>query len=227
MEETLPADAGIAPILAGPVLFDTMLIRHLCVAGGGDILAAGFGGRFHWGPAVQNELTLQSQYLPALRKFMATRPGTVLELTPEEDREVEDIRLDMYTKKAARLSDTEHLGEAQCLFLAQRDGLPLATNDGKAREFARAAWDDANNRPRVPGTHRVELFHVCEVLYALIRLGSCKPARAWELYCKACEAGLYDWPGYPIPGSHDRFVGHGGALRAQLLRERALASAAT
>lgn len=196
------------------VVFDTMIVRHICAGGGGSQLAAGFAGRIAWPEAVNAELTLQSRGIPELRAFLARKPATVLEVDPADEEEVEDIRIDMYTKRAARRSDTEHLGEAQCLFFAERDGYPLATNDGKARERARASWDERTSTPRVPGRKKVDVFHILQVLQVCIRTGACRPGVAWDIYSRAVAGGLFESPGFAVPGSRERFLSDSSPLAA-------------
>lgn len=201
------------------VVFDTMIVRHICAGGGGDHLAAAFAGRIAWPEAVNAELALQSRGIPELRAFLARKPAVVLEVDPDDEEEVEDIRIDMYTKRTARLSDTEHLGEAQCLFFAERDGYPVATNDGKARERARASWDERRNAPRVPGRKKVDVFHILQVLQVCIRTGTCRPGVAWSIYERAVGGGLFESPGFSVPGSRDRFLSDSGPLVAIWRRE--------
>lgn len=192
-----------------------MIVRHLCAVGAGPAIAAVFQGRIVLTEAVKAELTMQANGIPALRSFLASTPVTELSVdTAADEQEVEDIRIDMYTKKAARLSDTEHLGEAQCLFFAERDGYVFATNDVRARMRARASCDPSGKRPRTPGMHCVEVFHVVEVLLALVRGGVTRPAAAWQYYEQAVQSGLYPWPGYEIPGSRPRFMTEASTMTA-------------
>lgn len=193
-------DAWLDPLWTGNVMFDTMIVRHLCRVGAGPALEQSFRGRIIWPQAVDAELTLQSTYVPGLKQFLDLVPATVLETTSDaEDDEVEDIRIDMYTKRAARLSDTEHLGEAQCLYFAERLGLPLATNDKKAREWAR-------NAPPRRGQPPIPVFHVIEVLLVMARAHACGPEEVWSSYESACGGGLYPLDGYLIPGSRQRVI---------------------
>ena len=204
-----------------------MIVRHLCRVGGGPALAAAFAGRMCWPEAVNAELSVQSTYVPGLAAFLTGKPARMIEInSTDDDDEIELIRVDMYTKKAARVSDTEHLGEAQCLFLAERDGYPFATNDGRARSRARADWDDTKNAPRVAGMRKVDVFHVVDVLQVMVRLGVCKPGPAWDFYDQACAGGLDQLPGYNIPGSRARFLTDASTMRALHLAERGAAAAA-
>lgn len=196
------------------VVFDTMIVRHICAGGGGDHLAAAFAGRIAWPEAVNAELALQSRGIRPLGAFLDRKPAIVLEVDPADEEEIEDIRIDMYTKRAARLSDTEHLGEAQCLFFAERDGNPVATNDGKARERARASWDDRRNAPRVPGRRKVDVFHIIQVLQVCIRTGACRPGVAWNIYERAVGGGLFESPGFSVSGSRERFLSDSSPLVA-------------
>jgi hypothetical protein len=200
MSDPAAVDAWIGRLLGGQVLFDTMVIRHLCAAGGGSVLVAAFAGRLAWPEAVDAELRLQANSVKPVSAFLRDARATVLEVDAADEEEVEDIRIDMYSKAAARTSDTEHLGEAQCLFFAERDGYPLVTHDGRARA-----------RGRVAG---IGLFHMIDVLCACVRLGACRPARAWQLYSDAVGSGLYVLPGFEIPGSRDRFLNSAGQMRA-------------
>ena len=215
------ADGWIARLLTEPIVFDTMIVRHLCNAGAGGALATAFAGRMLWPSAVDAELNLQAGYVRPLASFMASKPGRKIDIDAAEDDEVEEIRIDMYTKKVARASDTEHLGEAQCLFLAERDGYPIATNDGRARARARANWDDTKNAPRMAGGKKVEVFHTVDVLQAMVRLGVCKPGPAWDFYDTACARGLTDLPGYERPGSRGRFLTDASTMRAMRLADLA------
>ena len=215
-------DAWIDRLRLEPVLFDTMIVRHLCAVGSGDYLAEAFAGRLVWPEAVNAELTLQSDRIRPLRNFLSSRPATVLEVDAADEPEVEDIRLDMYTKRAARLSDTEHLGEAQCLFFAERDGYPIATNDGRARARARASWDERTNAPRIAGKKKVDAFHIIEVLLVMIRAGTCRPGIAWSLYEKAVAGGLYESPGFEIPGARPRFLRDASTIAALGQTERTI-----
>lgn len=200
-------DAWLDPLRTGNVIFDTMIVRHLCRVGAGAALEQAFRGRMFWPEAVDAELRFQSAYVPGLKAFLDLKPATVLETTSgDEDDEVEDIRVDMYTKKAARLSDTEHLGEAQCLYFAERSGLPIASNDNKAREWAR-------NAPPRRGQPAIPVFHVMEVLLAITRSHACAPADVWTYYETACErGGLYPLAGFPIPESRDRVIADATAI---------------
>jgi hypothetical protein len=144
-------DAWIDRLRLEPVLFDTMIVRHLCAVGGGDYLAEAFAGRLVWPEAVNAELTLQSDRICPLRNFLSSRPATVLEVDAADEPEVEDIRIDMYTKRAARLSDTEHLGEAQCLFFAESDGYPIAVAGSGPGSRRNASPRTSAIRPLLPG----------------------------------------------------------------------------
>jgi len=133
-------DAWIDRLRLEPVLFDTMIVRHLCAVGGGDYLAEAFAGRLVWPEAVNAEPRLQSNSIHPLRNFLSSRPATVLEVDAADEPEVEDIRIDMYTKRAARLSDTEHLGEAQCRVGDQGDVATIGPGPGcRVREVGRGA----------------------------------------------------------------------------------------
>jgi hypothetical protein len=124
---TPSSDAWLAPLRFESVCFDTMIIRHLVHAAGGDHLKAAFNGRMVWPEAVASELHLQAEgrqgrgAVPGLSAFLAVCGAEVLELTEEEDQEVEDIRLEMYTRKELRTDPTQHLGEAQCLRVCCRE----------------------------------------------------------------------------------------------------------
>jgi hypothetical protein len=193
-------DAWLTSLRFESVCFDTMIIRHLVHAGGGDFLKAAFAGRMVWPEAVASELRLQAggrqgrDPVPGLSAFLAVCGAEVLELSEEEDQEVEDIRLEMYTRKELRTDPTRHLGEAQCLQACSREpGYPLACNDGHARLWAHR--------------HKVRVFHAIDVLKLFARLGICRPARAWELYESAVQkTGLFELPGFPVLTARDSFI---------------------
>ena len=119
-----------------------MIIRHLCAVGAGPAIAAVFQGRILLTEAVKAELTMQANRIPALRSFLSSTPVAELSVDAAADeQEIEDIRIDMYTKKAARLSDTEHLlplrngaererhieGRTNCLLDWSHGDLPFIT----------------------------------------------------------------------------------------------------
>jgi hypothetical protein len=184
-----------------------MIVRHLAVVGAGEDLAKVFDGRMFWPEAVDAELKLQSRGIPALRSFLADYRPTVPEFDPDEDIEIAEIRLEMYAKKDLRVSDTEHLGEAQCLFLCDRDRVALVTNDGAARQRARAM--------------KIPLFHVVDVQHLMVRLGIRKPASAWDVYVRAVnDGGLFELPGYPVATSRERFMQVAATVRALYLAEQ-------
>lgn len=201
MSGDAPHDAWLAPLRTGNVVFDTMIVRHLCAAGAGAALEEAFRGRIIWPQAVDAELKIQSTYIPRLKAFLDLAPATVLKTTSnDEDEEIEDIRVDMYTKRAARASDTEHLGEAQCLYFAERLALPIATNDNKAREWAR-------NAPPRRGAQPIPVFHVMDVLLVITRCHACAPEEVWTYYETACRpGGLYALAGFQIPGARERVI---------------------
>lgn len=196
---TPPPDAWLDPLRFENVCFDTMIIRHLVHAGGGDVLKRAFPGRMFWPEAVASELHLQAEGLhgrrgvPNLSAFLATCGVSVLDLTEEEEQEAEDIRLEMFTRKAIKIDPLKNLGEAQCLLVCRRQpGYALVCHDNKARGSARA--------------HNLKLFHMLDVLHLAVRLGLCKPARVWGLYVSAVQTGMYELTGFPVAGARDRFM---------------------
>jgi hypothetical protein len=207
-----PSDAWLDPLRFENVCFDTMVIRHLVHAGGGDILKQAFAGRMAWPEIVATELHLQSEGLngrfrvPNLSAFLGTCGATILTLTEDEELEVEDIRLEMHTRRSTRADPQENLGEAQCLLVCRRQpGYPLVCHDGRARGNAR-------DTKHYTG---IRLFHAIDVLHLAIRLGLCRPARAWELYVSAVEStGMYPLTGHPIPAARDRFMAVASTMSA-------------
>lgn len=206
-------DAWLTRLRDEPGLFDTMIVRGICVGGGADALGRAFEGRILMPEAVLAECNSQASGrpgrvpgIPELRRFLDTYPITEIELGPEDDEEVDDIRLDMGPRAEAKAKPKQHLGEAQCLLLAERHGHILVTNDGAARARARAGWDPATNSARSPGLKRVDPFHIIEVLYVCIRLGTIRPGAAWTVYERAVAGGLFVSPGFAVPGSRERFL---------------------
>jgi predicted nucleic acid-binding protein len=207
-DRTGAPDTWLDPVRFGNVCFDTMIIRHLVPAGGGDLLKAAFAGRMVWPEAVAAELRLQSVHVPGLRAFLASCGATVLDLTTDEDLQVEDIRLEMFTRKSLAVEPTKNLGEAQCVLVCLRtEPCTLVCHDGKARDWARS--------------HKISPCTVIDVLLLFVRLGLCKPARAWAIYVQAVQAtAMYELAGYPIPGSRDRFMRDASALAALAQEDR-------
>ncbi len=196
---TLLSDAWLHPLRLGNVCFDTMVVRHLVHAGGSDVLKQAFAGRMFWPEAVAAELHLQAEGLhgrhgvPNLSAFLATCGACVLDLTEAEEQEVEDIRLEMFTRKSIKTDPLKNLGEAQCLLVcARQPGYVLVCHDNKARTGARV--------------RKLTVFHMLDVLQLAVRLGLRKPARAWHLYVVAVETGMYELTGFPIPGARERFM---------------------
>lgn len=204
--EIASPDAYLHRLRTEPVLFDTMIVRHLSVAGAGPDLAAAFEGRIVWPEAIEAELRRQSENIPELRRFLDNVPVDVLEVDPDDEEEIEDIRRDMWAKGELQDSDSKHLGEAQCLFYGERDGHVFATNDKKARDRARAAASPGG-KPRTAGIKPVDVFHVVQVLMAMVRSGVCDPETAWEYYVEASQPPeKFALPGLEIPGSKSRFI---------------------
>ena len=186
-----------------------MIIRHLVHAGGGDILKRAFAGRMLWPDGVAAELHVQAHGLlgrgqvPNLASFLATCGATVLELSEDESQEAEDIQQEMHTAKALRSDALADLGEAQCLVVCRRDReCVLVCEDGRARASARL------------GDPEVVLFGLIDVLYLAVRLGLCKPGKAWALYEATVGTGFYELKGYPIATSRDRFIATAATLAA-------------
>lgn len=181
-----------------------MIVRHLAAVDGGEDLGRVFGGRMFWPEAVDVELNNQKKSIPPLASFLASYGCKPPGFEPEEDDEIAEIRLEIYTKKDLRLSDTQHLGEAQCLFLCNRDRVTLVTNDGAARYRARQM--------------KLNVFHVVDVLLLMVRLGIRRPGPAWDLYALAVmDSGLFELKGYPIATSRERFMRDAATMRALCL----------
>ena len=140
--------------------------------------------------------------VPGLAAFLAVCGAVVVPLTEDEELEVEDIRLEMHTRRSTRTDPLENLGEAQCLLICRRQpGFVLVCQDGKARSNARC--------------NDVKLFHAVEVLLLAVRLGLCEPDKAWDFYAEAVEhTGLWVLKGYPIPGSRGRFMSDAKSMSA-------------
>lgn len=204
--EIASPDAYLHRLRTEDVLFDSMIIRHLSVAGAGPDLAAAFRDRIAWPEAVEAELRKQGEYVPELQRFLDNVPVDVLEVDADDEEEVEDIRRDMWAKGELQDNDYKHLGEAQCLLFGERDGYAFATNDKRARERARAAIGP-DGKPRTAAIKPVVVFHVIDVLMAMVRSGVCDPATAWEYYVDASQPPeKFALPGFEIPGSKDRFI---------------------
>jgi hypothetical protein len=57
------------------------------------------------------------------------------------------------------------------------------------------------------------VFHVIDVLKLFVRLGLCKPTRAWELYDSAVQkTGLFELPGFPVLTARDTFISDAGTM---------------
>jgi hypothetical protein len=88
----------------------------------------------------------------------------------------------------------------------------LLSQDNKARVRARAVG--------------IRAFLAVDVLQLMVRLGLRKPGEAWTLYEEAVNvSGLYDWAGFPVATSRDRFLTDASAMRAMYLAERTTGAA--
>lgn len=202
------SDAWLDPLRFQNVCFDTMIVRHLVHAGGGDALVAGFGGRMYWPEAVQMELHLQSGAIPVLAAFLRSTPATVLELTEDEDDEAGDIRNDLYTRRTTKRDEFTNLGEAQCVVICRRKDEPyhLVCHDGRARDWARK--------------HGLKPWTMIDVLYVFIRTGINMPGQAWSLYEKAVnETAMYELPAFPVSSGRSTFLRQAELLRLLFLAE--------
>lgn len=198
------ADHGIRRLCIEPVLFDTMIVRYLCMAGASPDLAEAFGGRIIWPAAVEAELQLQARRIAPLRDLIGSRPARVLRVKrgSEEEDEILDLRADMGPGKGPE----KHMGEAQCLFFGGTRGHPVVTHDDKAREKARESCD-GRGRPVPPWAHCIELFTLIDVVHAMVRAHACKPRKAWRYYEKAVlDEGMIMWPHCVIPGGQQQFM---------------------
>lgn len=130
------ADAFLAPLRTGRVCFDATVPRHFAQSGYGRLLVACFGGRTCWPGAVEAELKRQIRYAPDLASFVDGRFGNLEPILESEEDEVTDLQLEQLTRAEYRAKPTTHRGEAECVVVCKRLGLPWVVHDRGGRNYA-------------------------------------------------------------------------------------------
>lgn len=190
--------------MQGSVCFDTTGPLHMVRCSRGHHLERAFAGRAVWPPAVHAELVRHSRTTAGLRLFADGPFATVIELEPDEEQLVEDLRLETLTRAELRSNRTKNRGEAECVVVAARLGIPLVVHDEVGREWARRLG--------------VTLFNVVDCLYACVAAGHLRPADGWRSYEQCCSAGMFPVAGYSMTtAGRGLFMGQAEAMYSEFV----------
>jgi len=166
---------------------------HMEMSGLGEVLRLAFAGRARWPPAVRADLLRAATRVAGLRALATGTFAEVVELEPDEDVEVEDLRLETMTRAELRLKPTKNRGEAECVVVCARLGLPLVVHDEVGRAWGRQRG--------------VRLASLADCLCVATRLGILKPAKAWSAYLRVCDDGMIPLAAYsPDPSGRLVFM---------------------
>jgi hypothetical protein len=133
--------------------------------------------------------------------------ATIVDLEPGEEQEVEDLRLETLTRADLRSKPTKNRGEAECVVVAKRLGLPLVMHDEIGRQWARR--------------HGVQLFTIIDCLCVAARLGLVKPSSAWQCYVRVCADGMFPLAAFvPTQAGRAVFMARAEPLYSLFVAER-------
>jgi hypothetical protein len=176
----------------GEICLDATVPRHLARCGRAAVVLEPLKDRLVWPTAVGNEL--RRAKVPNIPEVLSR--GREIELTEEQDQDVEDLRSEGLLENVVQRTTT-NLGEAAGVILCEAHGWPLIVHDSKGQQ-----WADKR---------KVEHFDVIELLAFLASSGSIRPGQAWSVYASLCHPpsdpnpdrrGMFLLPTW-IPGSPD------------------------